>query len=194
MEETHKIEVRRLTDAKALSLLQAGDQSALEWFIDRYGGYVGAVANGILQNSMSKADVEEVTADVFVTLWKSAEKLAPLNLKGYLSRVARSLALRKLRERKGELPLEEDLLILPEDSLIEKLDRQERDRLVREAVLSLAQPDREIFLRHYYYCQSVSEIAERMGMNPSTVKTRLRRGREKLRQHLTGCRSMTGGG
>ena len=135
---------------------------------------------------MSREDVEEVTADVFVTFWKSAENLLPLNLKGYLSRVARSLALRKLREKTQELPLEEDVLFIEEDSLIEKLDQEERDRRVREAVLSMTQPNQEIFLRHYYYCQSIAIIAEKMKMNPSTIKTRLRRGREKLRQHLTG--------
>jgi len=175
-----------LTDSKALKLLQAGNQQALEWFIDHYSNYVGTIINSVLQGNMSQADVEEVTADVFVTLWKNAERLFPLNIKGYLSRVSRSLAMRKLRERKQELSLEEDILILEEDSLIEKLDREQRDALVREAVLSMTQPDREIFLRFYYYCQSVSVIAEKMQMNQSTVKTRLRRGREKLRQHLTG--------
>ena len=175
-----------MTEAKALAMLQSGDPEALEWFIDRYGSYVGTVVNSVLQGSMTRSDVEEVTADVFVTLWKSAKTLLPLNLKGYLSRVARSLALRKLRERVWELPLDEDILILEEDSLIEKLDQKDRDRLVREAVLALPQPDREIFLRFYYYCQSVSVIADKMRMNPSTVKTRLHRGREKLRQHLTG--------
>ena len=74
-----------------------------------------------------------------------------------------------------------------------KLDREQRDGLVREAVLSMGQPDREIFLRFYYYCQSVSVISEKMQMNPSTVKTRLHRGREKLRQHLTGFESVKGG-
>lgn len=180
-----EIEVRCLTEAKALSKLQAGDPQALEWFIDRYSAYVGTIVHNILQDSMSRADVEEVTADVFVTLWKSAEKIVPLNLKAYLGRVARSLALRKLREQSQDLPLEEDILVLEEDSLIEKLDQGERDRLVREAVLSMPQPDREIFLRFYYYCQSILMIAEEMRMNPNTVKTRLRRGREKLRQHLT---------
>lgn len=182
-----------MTDSKALKLLQAGDAQALEWFIDRYSNYVGSIVKSILQNSMTQADVEEVTADVFVTLWKSAERLVPLNMKGYLSRVSRSLALRKLRERKLELPIEEDILVLDEDSLIEKLDREQRDGLVREAVLSMGQPDREIFLRFYYYCQSVSVISEKMQMNPSTVKTRLHRGREKLRQHLTGFESVKGG-
>ena len=100
--------------------------------------------------------------------------------------MARSLALRKLREKTQELPLEEDVLFIEEDSLIERIDQEERDRRVREAVLSMAQPDQEIFLRHYYYCQSVAVIAEKMKMNPSTIKTRLKRGREKLRQYLTG--------
>ena len=174
-----------MTDAKALTQLQSGDQQALGWFIDRYGNYVGTIVKSILQDCMSREDVEEVTADVFVTFWKSAATLLPINLKGYLSRVARSLALRKLREKRLELPLEEDILLFEEDSLIEKLDQEERDRRVREAVLSMTQPDRELFLRHYYYGQSVAVIAEKMSMNPSTIKTRLRRGREKLRQHLT---------
>ena len=178
-----------MNDIKALKLLQSGEPQALEWFIDRYGSYVGTIVKNVLQNSMSQADVEEVTADVFVTLWKSAERLLPLNIKGYLSRVSRSLALRKLRERKDELCLDEAILILDEDSLIERLDREQRDELVRQAVLSMPQPDREIFLRFYYYCQNISLIAEKMQMNPSTVKTRLRRGREKLRQYLTGIES-----
>ena len=175
-----------MTDAKALTQLQSGDQQALGWFIDRYGNYVGTIVKSILQDCMSREDVEEVTADVFVTFWKSAATLLPINLKGYLSRVARSLALRKLREKTQDLALEEDILSVEEDSLIEKLDQEERDRRVREAVLSMEQPDQEIFLRHYYYCQSIAVIAEKMKMNPSTIKTRLRRGREKLRRHLAG--------
>jgi len=182
-----------LTDSKALKLLQAGNPQALEWFVDQYSGYVGTIVSSVLQGSMSKADVEEVTADVFVTLWKNAERLIPLNIKGYLSRVSRSLALRKLRERKQDVSLDDDILILEEDSLFEKLDRQLRDELVREAVLSMTQPDREIFLRFYYYCQSISVIAEKMEMNQSTVKSRLKRGREKLRQHLTGFNTEIGG-
>ena len=183
-----------MTDAKALAQLQAGDQRALEWLIDRYAAYVGTIVGNILRDRMSAADIEEAAADVFVTLWKDAGRLLPLNLKAYLGRVARSLALRKLRERTRELPLDEDILVLEEDSLIEKLDQKERDRIVREAVLSLPQPDREIFLRFYYYCQTVPVIAEKTGMKPSTVKTRLKRGREKLRERLTGSKAMNGGG
>lgn len=55
----------------------------------------------------------------------------------------------------------------------------------RRAVDGMGEPDREIFLRHYYYCQSVADIAAALDMNANTVKTRLRRGRERLRAELS---------
>ena len=133
---------------------------------------------------MSHEDIEEVTADVFVTLWSSAANLYPLNIKGYLSRVARSLSMQKLRDKVSELPLDEDILILDDDTEFERAAKEDQDMAVRKAVYSMTQPDKEIFIRFYYYCQSVSEIAQQMKMNQSTVKTKLRRGRERLRHIL----------
>ena len=174
-----------MNEAKALALLKKGNEEALEWFIDKYSAYVGTVASNILQGSMSHEDVEEVTSDVFVTLWQSAEKLYPLNLKGYLSRVARSLSMQKLRDKASELPLDDDILILDDDSEFDRLAQEDQDEMVRKAVYAMPQPDKEIFLRFYYYCQSVSLIADQMQMNPSTVKTKLKRGRERLRMILS---------
>ena len=98
--------------------------------------------------------------------------------------VARNTAKNKLRTAGQTLPLEDDILILEKDSAEEEILQREQHRLVREAVLAMPYPDREIFLRHYYYCQKLETIAQEMDMNLSTVKTRLRRGREKLRSVL----------
>ena len=174
-----------MNEAKALALLKKGDEEALSWFIDKYSNYVGTIVNNILQSSMTHEDVEEVTSDVFVTLWQSAERLYPLNLKGYLSRVSRSLSMQKLRDKATELPLDEDILILDDDSEFDRLEQKDRDEMVRKAVYAMPQPDKEIILRFYYYCQSVSVIADQMQMNPSTIKTKLRRGRERLRLILS---------
>ena len=182
-----------MKDAEALTLLKSGNQDALEYFIDKYSAYVGTVVNSILQGSMSREDAEEVTADVFVTLWKSAENLYPLNLKGYLSRVARNLSMQKLRGRFEVLPLDEDILILDEDSVFGSLEKEDQASILRNLVYSMPQPDKEIFLRFYYYCQSVSVISKQMQMNPSTIKTRLRRGREQLRHHLNNIGHLKGG-
>ena len=63
-------------------------------------------------------------------------------------------------------------------------ERKEEQRLVRQAIDSLGNPDREIFLRHYYYAQTVSRISREMHLNPSTVKTKLSRGRQRLKTLL----------
>lgn len=55
---------------------------------------------------------------------------------------------------------------------------------MRAALEMLEPSDRELFVRHYYYGQTVEKAAEEMGMNRSTAKTRLRRGREKLKRQL----------
>ena len=101
--------------------------------------------------------------------------------------------MQKLRERVQVLPLDEDILILDEDSVFDSLEREDQDQLIRKLVYSMPQPDKEIFLRFYYYCQSVSVIANQMQMNPSTIKTKLRRGRERLRTFLNDLRNTKGG-
>lgn len=182
-----------MNEAKALALMKSGDANALEWFIDKYSAYVGTIVNNILKGSMSHEDVEEVTADVFVTLWRSAGNLYPLNLKGYLGRVARSLSMQKLREQGDALPLDEDILILEDDTVLDRIEQEEQDEMIKKLVYSMPQPDKEIFLRFYYYCQSVSVIADQMKMNQSTVKTKLKRGRERLRIYLNNIKENKGG-
>lgn len=173
-----------MNDAKALRALQKGSEDALTWIIDRYSAYVYTVAFQIVGQCMSSADAEEVAADVFVALWNHAEKIKPSSLKSWLGTVARNSAKNKLRSAGQTLPLEDDILILEKDSAEEEILRREQNRLVWQAVLAMPYPDREIFLRHYYYFQKLEAIAQEMEMNLSTVKTRLRRGREKLRSAL----------
>ena len=173
-----------MNDAKALRALQKGSEDALSWIIDRYSAYVYTVAFHIVGQSMSPADAEEVAADVFAALWNHAENIKPFSLKSWLGTVARNTAKNKLRAAGQTLPLEDNILILEKDSAEEELLRREQNRLVQEAVLAMPYPDRDIFLRHYYYGQKLDAIAQEMDMNLSTVKTRLRRGREKLRSIL----------
>ena len=73
------------------------------------------------------------------------------------------------------------MIIIADTNVEEEVERNEQAQLVQEAIGKMDKLDREIFLRHYYYYQSVIQIAEEIQMNPSTVKTRLKRGREKLK-------------
>lgn len=170
-----------LEEKRMLRRLCCGSEEALAWFIRQYTPYVGAVVYRVIGSSMSPADVEEVTADVFVALWSHAGDIRTQQVKGWLGTVARNTAKNKLREMGQELPLEDDVLLT--DGTTPETESEKRDQLltVRRAVLTMEEPDREIFLRHYYDYQTVERIAEEMALNASTVKSRLRRGREKLR-------------
>lgn len=175
-----------MRDELILRKIKRGDPSGLEELMDRYIPYVSAVVWNILRSSMSREDAEEVVSDVFLAAWEQAREIRPNAAKAWLGAVARNKAKNKLRQRGCELPLEEDILELPgADSPEKGLTRKEEARLVREAVDSLGEPDREVFLRHYFLVQTVQEISQTMNMNESTVKTKLRRGRGTLKTILT---------
>ncbi len=130
---------------------------------------------------MSVQDAEEVVSDVFLAAWDHRNHLQEGKIKAWLGTVARNKAKNKLRTRRHTLPLEEEILEVQIDPTLE--DR-ERSALVRHAVDSLGEPDREIFLRHYFYIEKVSRIAQTLGMSETAVKSRLRRGRMKLKSVL----------
>ncbi len=173
-----------MDEKKALRALRRGDPDALGWLIEHYTPYVTAIVGRIIGTVMTTADVEETASDVFVALWENAAAVQPDSIRAWLGAVARNKSRNKLRERRQESPLEDDIITLARDPLCDDAERRELYRAVRTAVLGMQQPDREIFLRHYYSYQPVADIAAQMQMNESTVKSRLRRGREKLKQTL----------
>lgn len=174
-----------MRDELILRKIRSGDPSGLEALMDRYIPYVSAIVWNILRDAMSREDAEEVVSDVFLTAWQKAEEVSASSLRPWLGAVARNKAKTRLRSAGRELPLEEDILEIPDDQTPDALlEQSEEQRLVRRAVEKLPLPDREIFLRHYYYAQTVSEISAAMGINESTVKTKLRRGRLRLKTLL----------
>lgn len=175
-----------MREEKVIQKICDKDPDGLSALMDRYIPYVSTVVWNILRSAMTVQDAEEVVSDVFMAAWNQPEDLRPGKVKAWLGAVARHKAKNKLRELGQDLPLEEDILELPDISPFAFLERAEEKRLVRQAVDSLSPKDREIFLRHYYYAQQISEISREMRIPESTIKSRLRRGRMKLKEYLTG--------
>lgn len=169
-------------DEELLRRLQKQDSGALEAAIRRYGGYVYAIIRNRSAGALSAEDAEELTSDVFVRLWQHAGEIRG-GLRAWLGSVSRNRATDALRRAKIELPLEPRLFLV-EDTMWESLAEEERNARLREALHSLSPEDREIFCRTYDLCQSSAQIAEAMGIPASTVRTRLRRGRDTIRKRL----------
>ena len=173
------------TDDKIiLRRLKRGDAAALEAAVRQYSGYVTAVIGNQLGPCAAAEDIEELASDVFVALWRAPQPFRTEHLRGWLGKVARNQAISFLRRQHLQLVRDEDCILIDDRDAQKLLEAKERSALLNAALAALTPEDREIFLRRYYYNQTAGQIAEALHMNPSTVRSRLLRGRQALRTEL----------
>ncbi|MCM1487653.1 MAG: sigma-70 family RNA polymerase sigma factor, partial [Firmicutes bacterium] len=89
-----------------------------------------------------------------------------------------------LRQDKDALPLEDDILIYDPLDIEEQAERADTGLLLKKALDKLDKRQRELFVRHYYYGQTIKEAAEAMDINLSTAKSWLYRGQAVLKEQL----------
>ena len=154
-----------VNDKAILTQLTGDPQAGLQALLDAYGGMIYAIVRRTLP--AAPQDAEECAADVLVAAW--------------LAFTARNTAInryRKLKRTAGCKPLDENLAA---DWMLEPRTSDGED-CIAELVAALPEPDREIFLRRYYYLQPCRQIARALGMQEHTVNVRLSRGRARLKQ------------
>lgn len=168
-------------EKKLVKGLHKGSAEALKELIVKYTPFVSSVIARII---CDKEDCKELCQDVFVSVWENREKTEAGKLKAYLAAIARNKAFSLLRKNHEELPLEEDILIYDDEDIRQRVEQKELAAMVNTALYSLDTAQRELFVRHYYYGQTIKEAAEIMNINDSTARSWLMRGREKLKEVL----------
>lgn len=154
---------------------RVSDLSMLE-----HGEFLRALARSLVWDE-HRAD--DVVQDTWVTALER-RGLHHSSAKGWLARVAQNLA-RRTAVREGERPHRERDAARPEASEVDAEGRDlEQQRLVLEALRALRQPYRTTLYLRYYKDLGPNEIAAHEGVSVATVKTRLRRGLELLREDL----------
>lgn len=172
-----------MTEEELIKNLKKSNTVALEELIRRYTRYVSSIIARILGGSLD--DCDELTSDVFLAAWNNRDKLQEGKLKGYLGAIARNRAFDLLKSRQETLPLEDNIILVEEQSQRNEAEKLDTSMLLQKALSLLDKQQRELFVRHYYYGQTIGEAAQEMGLNLSTAKTWLCRGREKLKEILT---------
>lgn len=166
------------------------DESAVEKTAETYGSYCKKIAMNILD---SHEDSEECVNDAFLKAWELIPPNRPENLSAFLGKLTRNLAINKLKYRsaekrgslKSDLILDELSEVISDNSSVEL--EQERKELIREIngfLHKLPGQKRNVFIRRYWYCDSVKEIAVSNGLSENNVSVILNRTRKKLKQHL----------
>ncbi|MEM9806869.1 MAG: sigma-70 family RNA polymerase sigma factor [Cyanobacteria bacterium P01_D01_bin.56] len=173
------------SDADLLASLQVGRVEALRSLYRRYGRLVYTLARRILR---SDEEAEEITQDVFLTLWhKSNYQASRGSLSRYLVVMARSRAIDRLRSQTSHRQRLHKWHLMMADISPTPLDMatlSERGECTRQALAKLSEKERQVIEIAYYEGLSQSEIARRLDLPLGTVKSRSRQALRKLRQTL----------
>ena len=171
---------------KLAERLKRGDESALSEIIGEFTPFVATIIRNIANGKLENEDIEEVITDVFVTLWRNADKLDADMLKPYIICITKSRTKDRLRKQKTNLISIEEIQMQAVENVFDECENNDLYKALGEEVEKIPEPDREILIRYYYYYQSVRKIAEVMKISAGTVKSKLHRTRQKLKKALTG--------
>lgn len=179
-----------LDDNKIIDLYLSRNQLALGATQEKYGSYCMKICMNILEDT---SDSEEVLNDTYMQVWNSIPPQKPHSLMAYIAKVARNLSLNKLKARNtqkrgaGEQILSYDELDIctPSGLNIEcESDVKALSEHISAFLYTQKEDARRVFVRRYFYCDSVEDIAKRFSFSQSKVKSILMRTRDKLRDYL----------
>ena len=179
-----------MQDHEIVDLYWARNETAITQTDIKYGSYCRKIAFNIVS---SAEDTEECVNDTYLSAWDTMPEERPEMLGSYLAAIIRNHALslyRKTHSAKrgaGEtaLALDELLEVAGSSSTEDTVDATLLTEHINRFLSSLSKTDRLVFVRRYFYIDPLSEIAAKMSMSESAVKSQLYRLREKLKAYLS---------
>lgn len=180
-----------MQDSEIVELFCSRDEKAISAANEKYGKYCAAVAMNILKN---REDSEECVNDALLKAWETIPPENPRNLAGFLAKITKNISINRYnienaqKRGGGEIPLIYDELseCIPDKSDVERnFEQSELIGAVKEFLKTLPEGKRNLFLLRYWYCLSVSEAANRVGISDNNAAVTLQRTRQKLLKYLS---------
>lgn len=176
-----------MDDSRIIELYFARDNSAITETKSKYGKLLYSVSYNILK---TREDAEECENDTYLSAWNCIPPNNPQVLSAFLSRITRNLSFKKLKantaqKRGGDsrtLPLDELIETIPDST--NALSQLELTEILNAFLCELPARERQVFICHYWYCDSIKDISRQFGFTQSKVKMMLSRTRQKMLDHL----------
>ena len=176
-----------MEDRDIIELFVCRSESAVEELANKHGALCRHIAQGVLS---SREDIDECLSDAFLAVWNAVPPQIPDSLAAFAAKVTRNLALKKFQYLSAQkrnpnmtVSLSELEQCLPDkDYQIE--DRGQLGAAVNDFLRQQTEQQRNIFIRRYFFLNSVREIASRYGMSVSKVTSMLSRLRQRLKKQL----------
>lgn len=178
-----------LKDQEIVALFRQRSEEAIEELNRKYGRQIRQVTDHVLRD---RQDAEECASDTCLQVWNSIPPGQPEHLGAYTCKIARNLAINRYRSNSAkkrntfyDVALDELEETVPALSNVEtEYEARELTGYVNQFLRSLEPDDRVLFLRRYWFGDSISEIASATGRKPHTLSVRLFRLRQRLQDYL----------
>jgi RNA polymerase sigma-70 factor, ECF subfamily len=179
-----------MTDLELVSRITRRDRAAFDLFYDRYAQIIFGLCLRILRD---RAEAEDALQDIFVQIWKEAERFDPTraSAKTWIFTIARSRSLDRYRSRKS-VQQRIDAEATDFSAMAGAGDLQQSSLMqqyVGKALEQLSKDQRYVLELSYYEGLTQEEIAERLGEPLGTIKSRIRSSLIKLRSLFAGEKS-----
>ena len=179
-----------MEDKQIVGLYWQRSEDAIPETARKYGAFCLSLARNL---SDTREDAEECVNDTYYEAWTSMPEQRPENLRAWLGRVVRNIAVDRFRQnraqkRDGRL----DVLLSELDECVPDpsaepetaAESEEISRAVDRWLRSLGEEDRRLFLRRYWYGDALNQLAEASGEDAARLAQRMFRLRKKLKAAL----------
>lgn len=179
-----------MEDEKIVQMFLRRDGEAIQQTSEKYGAQLRALSFGI---TADKQTAEECENDTYLEAWNAIPPSEPKTyFYAFLARITRHISIDRCRERKSlkrdghvvELSDELAACMPASDGVESTVDAKMLGEAISSFLLTLSDEKQVIFMRRYFYLDSIAEISTRLSISESKVKTTLFRIRGSLREHL----------
>ena len=177
-----------MEDQKIIKLLWQRAESAIAALSAKFGKRLMSIAMNILG---VRQDAEETVNDTYLAVWNTVPPRQPDPLAGYVYTTGRNISLDRLkyntaekRDSRYDVSIDELANCIPAPALEESVEARELGLAINRFLETVSAHNRALFLRRYWFGDSVQEIANDLGLRENAASVRLGRLRMQLREHL----------
>lgn len=174
-----------MEDRAIIDLFWQRDERGIRELSSKYKAYCYKIAWNLLED---REDTEECLNDTWYAAWRHMPPKRPRVLQIFVGKITRGLAIDLFRKRTAAKRMDSHMADVCSEmeelsfsyAVDERMAEKELIKVIEEFLRRLPEADRDIFIRRYWYLDSIGEIAVRHRVSAGCIKTNLCRNRKKL--------------
>lgn len=174
-----------MEDKEIIELFFARDQKGIAALVEKYGRLCRQVSMNVLG---SLEDVDECLNDTWLAAWNQIPPRRPTSLAAYVAKITKNLSLKKYRDDRKKYRDTEIELCLDEMAECTSDQQTESEDELREMIEkfldTLSAENRVIFVKRYWFDESIKDMAAETGLSENSVSVKLHRLRKRLKKYL----------